>query len=144
MKKRQRRRPEEILEKLQELEQLLQTMTLESAAQHMGVTTATLHRWRNQYGGLKAHDAQRLKELETENRRLTQRVHNQELDIAMLKEINQGNSWARRSVGNGSNTSGNTTASPRDEPVASSVNRDRRSVACRAKFGERPEGARVT
>ena len=36
----------------------------------MEINEATLHRWRNQYGGMKGEEAKRLKELETENARL--------------------------------------------------------------------------
>jgi|FLYL01.1.fsa_nt_gi hypothetical protein len=48
-------------------------------------------RWRNQYGGLKAADAKRLKELERENRRLKKIVAEKELEIDALKEIARGN-----------------------------------------------------
>ena len=41
----------------------------------------TYHRWRNQYGGMKADDAKRLKELERENARLKRIVADQALDI---------------------------------------------------------------
>jgi len=44
-----------------------------------------------QYGGMKASDAKRLKELEAENARLKKLVANQALDIDMLKEISAGN-----------------------------------------------------
>ena len=33
----------------------------------LGVSEQTYYRWRNQYGGLKADDAKRLKELEKQN-----------------------------------------------------------------------------
>ena len=36
----------------------------------MEVSEQTFHRWRNQYGGMKAGEAKRLKELEEENKRL--------------------------------------------------------------------------
>ncbi len=36
----------------------------------LGISEQTYHRWRNQYGGMKADDAKRLKELERENRPL--------------------------------------------------------------------------
>jgi putative transposase len=39
-------------------------------AKQLEVSEATYHRWRTQYGGLKADDVKRLKELETENARL--------------------------------------------------------------------------
>ena len=40
---------------------------------------------------MKANDAKRLKELESENTRLKKLVANQALDIDMLKEISSGN-----------------------------------------------------
>ena len=51
---------------------------------------ATFHRWRNQYGGMKANDARRLKELERENARLKKLVADQALDQAILKEALRG------------------------------------------------------
>jgi hypothetical protein len=56
------------------------------------ITESTWHRWRNQYGGMKADDAKKLKELERENVRLKRIVADQALDIDMLKELNRGNS----------------------------------------------------
>ena len=44
-----------------------------------------------QYGGMKASDAKRLKELEVENTRLKKLLAEAELDKAMLKEIAEGN-----------------------------------------------------
>ncbi len=58
---------------------------------HLEVTEQTYYRWRNQYGGMKADDAKRLKELERENQRLKRIVADQALDIDMLKEVNRGN-----------------------------------------------------
>jgi hypothetical protein len=49
-----------------------------------------LHRWRTQYGGLKATDAKRLKELERENTKLKRMVADQLLEIDALKEIARG------------------------------------------------------
>ncbi len=60
-------------------------------ARHLEITESTWHRWRNQYGGMKADDAKRLKELERENMRLKRIVADQALDIDMLKELNRGN-----------------------------------------------------
>lgn len=45
----------------------------------------------HQYGGMKADDAKRLKELEKENTRLEKIVADQVLDIDMLRELNRGN-----------------------------------------------------
>jgi hypothetical protein len=58
-------------------------------ARHLEITESTWHRWRNQYGGMKADDAKRLKELERENARLKKIVADQALDIDMLKELNR-------------------------------------------------------
>ena len=51
------------------------------------ITQSTWHRWRTQYGGMKANDAKRLKELEKENVRLKRIVANQALDNDMLRYI---------------------------------------------------------
>jgi transposase-like protein len=61
--------------------------TTARAAKALGVSEQTLHRWRNQYGGMKAEDVKRLKELEKENRELKQIVADQTLDIRAYKEI---------------------------------------------------------
>jgi transposase-like protein len=55
------------------------------------VSEQTLHRWRAQYGGLKAQDAKRLKELERENGKLKRMVAEQLLEVDALKEIAKGN-----------------------------------------------------
>jgi putative transposase len=52
---------------------------------------ASYHRWRAQYGGLKAADVRRLKELETENAQLKRIVADKELQIEALKELGRGN-----------------------------------------------------
>jgi transposase-like protein len=44
--------------------------TIPEAAKELGISEQTYHRWRNQYGGMKADDAERLKEFERENQRL--------------------------------------------------------------------------
>jgi hypothetical protein len=64
---------------------------LNEVCRHLQVAESTWHRWLAQYGGMKANEAKRLKELETENARLKKLVANQALDIDMLKEISAGN-----------------------------------------------------
>jgi Transposase len=56
-----------------------------------GVSEATFHRWRNQYGGMKADAMKRLKELEKENARLKKIVADQAVDISILKEVSRKN-----------------------------------------------------
>jgi putative transposase len=52
-----------------------------------GITETTYHRWKSKYGGLSVSDAQRLKQLETENRRLKKLVADLSLDKQMLQEV---------------------------------------------------------
>jgi putative transposase len=52
-----------------------------------GITETTYHRWKSKYGGLSVSDAQRLKQLDTENRRLKKLVADLSLDKQMLQEV---------------------------------------------------------
>ena len=65
--------------------------TIPEAAKELGISEQTYHRWRNQYGGMKAQDAKRLKELERENVSLKAIVADQALENRALKEIARGN-----------------------------------------------------
>ena len=86
--KRTRHSAEQIIAKLREADAMLAGgKTIAQAVQALGVSEQTLHRWRHQYGRMKASDARRLKELEHENGRLKKIVADQALDIAMLKEV---------------------------------------------------------
>ncbi len=90
MKKR-RHSPEQIIRKLAEGDKLLnQGQTVEEVSRHLEITESTWHRWKTQYGGMKADDAKRLKELEKENQRLKRIVADQALDIDMLKFLSEG------------------------------------------------------
>jgi transposase-like protein len=90
--KQRRHTPEQVIRKLAEDEKLLaEGKTIEEVSRHLEISEQTWHRWRNQYGGMKADDAKRLKELEKENQRLKKLVANQALDIDMLKELAEGN-----------------------------------------------------
>ena len=55
------------------------------------ISEQTYYRWRKEYGGLRVEQAKRLKELEKENGRLKRVVADQALDMAILKEVAQGN-----------------------------------------------------
>lgn len=94
MTRRRRRRhsPEQIVKKLRDADALLNAgKDLAAVLQALEVSEATYHRWRNQYGGMKAEEARRLKELEEENRRLKEIVAEKELDIKMLKYVTEKN-----------------------------------------------------
>ena len=88
--KNRKHTPEQIVCKLTEGEKLLgEGQSIEEVSRHLEITESTWHRWRNQYGGMKAYDAKKLKELEKENQRLKRIVADQALDIDMLKELNR-------------------------------------------------------
>ena len=53
----------------------------------MGVSQATFYAWRKKYGGLGIAELRRLKQLESENRRLKQLVADLSLDKEMLQEV---------------------------------------------------------
>ena len=85
---RRRHTPEQIVRKLAEADKLLaQGRTIEEISRHLEITESTFHRWRNQYGGMKADDAKRLKQLEKENADLERLVTDKELENLALGEI---------------------------------------------------------
>ena len=86
--KQRRHTPEQIIRKLREAERLqAEGADIATVAKHLEVSEQTFHRWRAQYGGMKAEDVKRLKELEHENQRLKRIVADQALDISALKEL---------------------------------------------------------
>lgn len=86
-KKRKRHTPQQIVAKLREADALLNAgQSVGQVVQHLGVSEQTYHRWRQQFGGMKAEEAKRLKELEQENARLKKLLAESELDKAILKE----------------------------------------------------------
>lgn len=87
-----RHTPTQVIRKLREAE-LLQGEGKSTAevAKALGVSENTFHRWRNQYGGMKAEDAKQLKELKRENSQLKRLVAEKELEILAHKEISRGN-----------------------------------------------------
>jgi len=89
--KRQRHTPEQVVRKIREGERMLNAgKDLAEVLRHLGIAESTWNRWRNQYGGMKADEAKRLKELEKENGRLKKLLAEAELDKAMLKELASG------------------------------------------------------
>ena len=89
---RERHEPEEIVAKLRQVDVLVsQGQTVADAVRAIGVTEVTYYRWRQEYGGLKADQVKRLKELETENARLRRVVADLTLDKLILKEAAAGN-----------------------------------------------------
>ena len=91
-KRRKRHSPEQIIKKLRDAEGMLNAgKDLAVVLQSLEVSQSTYERWRAQYGGMKAEEAKRLKELEDENRRLKQLVADLSLDNQMLEHVASGN-----------------------------------------------------
>ena len=89
---RRRHTPEQIVRKLREADRLLgEGADIAEVARHLEVSEQTYHRWRTQFGGMKADDAKRLKDLERENRELKQIVADKELENRALREVAKGN-----------------------------------------------------
>ena len=87
-----RHTPEQVVTKLAEGDRMLnEGKTVTEVARHFGITETTWYRWKSTYGGMKAQDVKKLKELEIENRKLKIIVGNLTLDNAMLKELAEGN-----------------------------------------------------
>jgi putative transposase len=90
--KGRRHTPEQVIRKLRDADRLLAEGTeLGEVVRQLEVSEQTYYRWRNQYGGMKADDAKRLRELEKENARLKRLLAEAELDKSILKEVAQGN-----------------------------------------------------
>ncbi len=89
--KRKRHTSEQIIRKLRlaEAEQASGT-PLAEILKKLEVSEATFHRWRNEYGSASPEKVKQLKDLEKENARLRKIVADQQLDIAILREVNKG------------------------------------------------------
>jgi putative transposase len=83
----------EIVGKLRQADVLIaQGKTVPDVCREIGVTSQTYYRWRNKYGGMSPDMIKQLRELQKENSRLRRVVSDQAIDIAILKEVAQGNS----------------------------------------------------
>ena len=90
MAKRRRHTPDQIIRKLAEGNRLLAGgAELDEVCRHLEIAESTWHRWLAQYGGMKANDAKRLKELEGENAKLKRLVAEQMLVIEGMKEFSR-------------------------------------------------------
>ena len=79
------------MRKLREGERMLnEGKDLTVVLRRLEISESTWNRWRHRNGGMDVKEAKRLKELETENARLTKLLAEAELDKAMLKELAEG------------------------------------------------------
>ena len=84
--------PEQVVAKLRQIEVLTAAgKALALACKEAGITDVTYYRWRREYGGLKANQAKRMKDLERENQRLKMLVADLSLEKAILKDVAEGN-----------------------------------------------------
>src|SRR5205809_984415 len=87
MTRRKRHRTEQVARKLATADRMFGAgKDVADVCRELQVTEATYYRWRNQFGGLKADDAKRLKDLERENSTLKRLLADAELEKAALKE----------------------------------------------------------
>jgi putative transposase len=59
-----------------------------------GISDATFYNWKAKYGGLDVSEAQRLRQMEDENRRLKSLVADLSLDKEALKAVIRKNGWS--------------------------------------------------
>jgi putative transposase len=84
--------PEQIVRMLRQVEAgPAEGKTVAEMGRTRGIGDSTYHRWKNTYGGMKANEVKRLKELERENERLKKLVADLSLDNQILKEAARGN-----------------------------------------------------
>jgi putative transposase len=89
---RRRHSPEQVVRKLREADRVLgEGMELPEGIKQLEVSEQTYYRWRNHFGGMKANDVKRLKELEAENARLKRVVADRVLENQALREVASGN-----------------------------------------------------
>jgi transposase-like protein len=82
----------EIVGKLRQADvQLAQGKTVPEVCRELGISQQTYYRWRNKYGGMSPDMIKQLRALQKENTRLRKVVSDQAIDIAILKEVAQGN-----------------------------------------------------
>ncbi len=84
--------PAQIINKLRKAEvELANGRSIKEVCKGLGISEQTYYRWRREYGGMKASQAKRLKELAKENQRLKRAVADLTLDNLILKEAAEGN-----------------------------------------------------
>jgi putative transposase len=65
----------------------------ELAREH-SISEATIYTWKSKYGGMDVSEAQRLKALDDENRRLKTLVADLSLDKEILRSVIRKNGWS--------------------------------------------------
>ena len=79
---------------IEALKQVEAGRTAADVGREVGVSKHTLYAWKAKYGGLEVSEAQRLRQLEDENRRLKKLVADLSLDKDMLQAVIRKNGWS--------------------------------------------------
>jgi len=79
---------------IEALKQVEAGRTAADVGRELGVSKHTLYAWKAKYGGLEVSEAQRLRQLEDENRRLKKLVADLSLDKDMLQSVIRKNGWS--------------------------------------------------
>lgn len=88
--KKSKHTSEQIISILREAEvELASGLTIEAFCRKQTISEQTFYRWRNQYGGMKANDMKRLRDLEVENQRLKKIVADLSIDNSILREVSK-------------------------------------------------------
>ena len=88
---RKKHSPDEVIRKLRQAEVWQnEGQTIAQVCQKLEVSEQTFHRWRQTYGGMKADEMKRLKELEEENRRLKKMYAEERLKAEIIQEALEG------------------------------------------------------
>lgn len=62
-------------------------LTVTEVCRQNGISSSAFYKWKNKYGGMEVSDVVRMKELESENRRLKQMYADLSLENVVLKDI---------------------------------------------------------
>ena len=76
------------------LKQVEAGRTVDDVARECGVSQATIYTWKSKFGGMEVSEAQRLKAMEDENRRLKLLVAELSLHGEALKAVIRKNGWS--------------------------------------------------
>jgi putative transposase len=86
--KRRRHTPGQVIRKLREADRMPgDGKAIPEVARALEVSENTYHRWQRQFGGKRADDVKRVKELEGETAQLKRSVADQVLENRALKEV---------------------------------------------------------
>jgi putative transposase len=84
--------PKQVVRKLATADRMLnEGKRVADVCRELQVSEQTYYRWRNQFGGMNADNAKRLKDLERENATPKRLLADAELEKAALREISRGN-----------------------------------------------------